>query len=263
MEIISIGIDQGIASSGYGVIKVNSKDNIVQNMTLLDYGVIETASKNHMCNRTMVIVDSIKELIEKYKPVIVGCERLFFSQPRKGGRNKSASIVYTNMATGLLYYACGVKKVPLIEFVPGTIKKLVSGKGNAGKDEMIDTISKKFKIDLTSFNGEHMADAVSIAMAAGLYYLKNQEELSEITYCIENNSNLEKMNTLQQKRPLSKKETEILEKMKIVKPLIDKPVDEIVSISGFNKRVVNNIIKNINNGKFELLLSRQNVKRKK
>ena len=37
-----------------------------------------------------------------------------------------------------------------------------------------------------------MADAVSIAMAAGLYYLKNQEELSEITYCIENNSNLEK-----------------------------------------------------------------------
>ena len=63
-EIISIGIDQGIASSGYGVIK-GTENNIVQNMTLLDYGVIETASKNHMCNRTMVIVDSIKSLLKR------------------------------------------------------------------------------------------------------------------------------------------------------------------------------------------------------
>jgi len=105
MKIISIGIDQGIANCGYGCVEVEIDDLSLAIVSLktLEYGVIVTKSDTPMSLRATNIVAKITSLVNDHNPQAMGCEKLFFSQPRQGGRNKSASMLYTNMATGLLY----------------------------------------------------------------------------------------------------------------------------------------------------------------
>ena len=182
-EIVVMGVDQGIANCGYGIIKMKFKGNDFK-FKVIDYGLIITDSDKSMGNRALEITNKIDELIKTNKPVIIGCEKLFFSQVRKSGRNKSASILYTNMATGLLQYLSGKNAVPLVDFVPGTVKKNVTGYGRATKEEMIKSIEDKVDDDTIEISNEHIADAIAIAITAGVEYNKNKEYYKELTKCI-------------------------------------------------------------------------------
>ena len=179
LEIISVGVDQGIANIGYGVVKVTVDESGNMEVTLIESGLITTPSDIPMGLRTVQIVDSVMPLVKKYKPQILGCEMLFFSPARRGGRNKSASMMYTSMVTGLLHYVSGKTKTPIKEFVPGTIKKLVTGYGRSTKEEMMDTVYEKLNFPKDTKQNEHVADAISIAYASCLYYLENKEEVEE------------------------------------------------------------------------------------
>mgnify|MGYP003305731960 CR=1 FL=1 len=52
-------------------------------------------------------LDYVKMLVDKYNPKIISCERLFYTAPSKGQRKKSASIITTNMVTGLVVLTAG------------------------------------------------------------------------------------------------------------------------------------------------------------
>lgn len=167
--IIGIGIDQGIANCGFSAIRLNLDDHTLD---LLEKGSIVTSSKKSLPERIFLLHDRLYKIIHKYEPSIIGCEKLFFNSKIKEGnrfRNKSASIVYTNMATGILYLIAGQKKVPLHEFAPTTIKKYVTGNGKAEKDQVKKTILNMFKEPLTIKNS-HESDAIAIGITAVKFY---------------------------------------------------------------------------------------------
>ena len=117
--IISIGIDQGIASCGYSVVKLTDDD-----IEILVSGTIKTPSKDTFGKRLNSIYQKILSLATDYKANIIGCEKLFFNPQMKGtNRNKSASMMHTNMATAVLHLISDDTKIPIVDFVPGTVKK--------------------------------------------------------------------------------------------------------------------------------------------
>ena len=251
MKIIALGIDQGIASSGYGLVEITiNNENKILNIKPLNFGVITTSSKKTMSNRSKFIVNHIETLINDYNPQIIGCEKLFFTQKRVGGRNKSASMLYTNMATGLLYYISGENNIPLKEFVPGSIKKLIAGKGNANKEEMIEAISNTLKINLKEVNNEHMADALSIAIASGYYYLENKEKVKATKYCIENDIDISTIDMDKLETPLNKQENEMFKNMVLINNNIEKDSKNLMSITGLKKREINSLTKKVKTGLF-------------
>lgn len=166
-SIFGIGVDQGIANCGYAVVELTPNDDILIHTS----GTIITSSKHELSNRISLIYKTINHLSKEYNVSILGCEKLFFSPKQKSdsnkkGRNKSASIVYTNMATGVLYLIAGQNNLHLKEFVPGTVKKYVSGHGKATKDEVAEAVKLLVKGLDKELKTEHEADAIAIAITA-------------------------------------------------------------------------------------------------
>ncbi|WPS85375.1 crossover junction endodeoxyribonuclease RuvC (plasmid) [Brevibacillus halotolerans] len=168
-SIIGIGIDQGIANCGFSVVKLYHDDRVV----VLKSGIIKTASTITLPQRMTLLYSLLMELVKTYKPEIIGCEKLFFS-PRqkvssngKKGRNKSASIVMTNMITGIINLIAGQKQVQLQEFVPGTVKKYVTGSGRADKDAVIAAVKHLLQRDNVKADE---ADATAIGITAVKFY---------------------------------------------------------------------------------------------
>ena len=68
-----LGIDPGYALVGYGIIDYDGyKQEIV------DYGVISTPKEETLPNRLYVIHQTLKRIIEIYKPDVVSVEELFY-----------------------------------------------------------------------------------------------------------------------------------------------------------------------------------------
>lgn len=178
-SIIGLGIDQGIANCGFSVVELFEDDTI----DVLVSGTIETKSTMPLPKRMTVLYDKITALLEEYPVRIIGCEKLFFNPKQKasgdgeGKRNKSASILYTNMATGLLCLIAGQKEIPLKELVPGTVKKYVSGNGRATKEELEEAV-KRLTGNEEGFKTNHESDSVGIGITAVKYYKNNQEEFT-------------------------------------------------------------------------------------
>jgi crossover junction endodeoxyribonuclease RuvC len=169
-SIIGVGIDQGIANCGFSVVELTPNDDI----HVLTSGTIKTSSDEELSSRIQHIYHTINQLAKEYNTSILGCERLFYnseekSEENKKRRNKSASIVYTNMVTGILYLIAGENNMIIQEFVPGTVKKYVAGKGNASKEEVADNLQKILGID-KKFKTNHEADAIAIGITAVKYY---------------------------------------------------------------------------------------------
>lgn len=175
-SIFAIGVDQGIANCGIALVELTASDEII----VLKSGTIKTSSDKELSIRITTIYQIINQLCNDYNVSILGCEKLFFSPAQKSstnakGRNKSASIVYTNMATGVLYLLAGENNLHIKEFVPGTVKKYVAGHGRASKEDVKEAvIGIVEKLD-KAIETEHEADAIAIGITA----VKFKKELME------------------------------------------------------------------------------------
>lgn len=196
-----LGIDQGLANLGYSIISnVPSLDFVhplSEKYQVIESGVFTTASDKDLTQRLKDIFVFLKGKLELYPCIAIGCEKLFHNNTQKNGRNKSAAIVKTNMVTGLIYLLGGLFEIPVFEFVPGTVKKVITGKGNATKEEMIDVIEKWLNIKFLK-KEEHRADSIGIGVTAFPMYeryisgeLLEEEELKKE----QKNKNKSKKNT--------------------------------------------------------------------
>ena len=182
-SIIGIGIDQGVANCGFSVVELHENDEL----DVLKSGTIITKSDYPLPQRMLLLYSSISQLVKEYKADIIGCEKLFFnplqkSDTKKGGRNKSASIVYTNMATGLLYLIAGENEIPLKEFVPGTVKKALTGNGRASKESVEEAViqavlSSEREISTDTLKTSHESDGIAIGITSVKYYRDHKEEI--------------------------------------------------------------------------------------
>ena len=149
-----LGIDQGIANLGY---------SIFNDEELITYGCINTSSNDILAHRFYSLYLQIKDIILKYNPEIICCEKLFYTSPKMGNRNKSASIIYTNMITGVLACLAGEFEIELRMFVPSKVKKAVCDNGKATKDDVINKIVSTYGIDSKKTKYEHVCDSIAIA----------------------------------------------------------------------------------------------------
>lgn len=121
MAKIILGLDPGIADTGYGVISCDRGK-----LTCLTYGSIKTSSKLELIDRLEILDIELKKIISEYKPELVSVEKLFFNK-----NVKTALIV--GQARGVLLLRIKKSKLKLLEFTPGQIKQSVSAYGQASK----------------------------------------------------------------------------------------------------------------------------------
>ncbi len=164
--MIVLGIDPGLANTGYGVV---ARENA--RLIALDGGVVATPAGLPLELRLARISERIRELLGKHDCDAMALEQLYF-----GANVQSAFAV--GHARGVAMLAAGEHGVPCASYTPQQVKAAVCGSGRAAKDQvarMVQTLlalpspptpdhaSDALAVAVCHLNGTPLADAVARA----------------------------------------------------------------------------------------------------
>lgn len=159
-----IGIDPGLAATGYGIIEKNGQ-NAFQGVA---FGSIKTSRTKDIPTRLYTIYSALVDLIQSYSPAHAGIETVFVGKDPKNH-------LHIGEVRGVIFLAMKMKLIPVTEFSPLQVKKSITGYGGAEKSQVSFMVSKLLNIHQPL--NEHAADALAIAMA--VFNQRNLEELCE------------------------------------------------------------------------------------
>jgi len=152
--MIIIGIDPGLATTGFGLVKKVKRKK--SNLRCLDYGVIETNPELPAGLRLKKLSNELNRLIRKYNPDFLAVEKLYFFKNLK-------TAIPVAQAKGVVLLAAAKKKIPVYEFTPLEVKMTIAGYGRASKLQVQRMI--KFLLNLKEIPmPDDAADALGVAI---------------------------------------------------------------------------------------------------
>ena len=159
--MIVLGIDPGLVQTGFGLIKVGSKNNQV-----IDYGSISTNSKDKLALRLLAIYDDLLSVIDEYKPSVMAIEEVFY------GKNVNSALLLGH-ARGVSKICAAKYNIPVFEYSARKVKQSITGNGNAHKSQIKFMIMKE--LNLKQFNAPiDASDALAIALCH-IYQVRLEE----------------------------------------------------------------------------------------
>jgi crossover junction endodeoxyribonuclease RuvC len=151
VHVIVLGIDPGVANTGYGVVAHHQG-----RLVALDGGVIETEPVLEAGARLAEIHERVGALLDEYAPDAVAVEDLYF-----GANARSAFAV--GQARGVVVLAAGQRGIRCSSYTPQQVKSAVCGSGRAAKDQvqrMVQTLLALAELP----RPDHAADALAVAI---------------------------------------------------------------------------------------------------
>jgi crossover junction endodeoxyribonuclease RuvC len=150
--VIVLGIDPGVANTGYGVVRSAAGGRLAA----LDGGVIETPAGQAAERRLATIFAGIEELLDEHAPDAVALEDLYF-----GANARSAFAV--GQARGVVMLAAGRRGIACCSYTPQQVKGAVCGSGRADKDQVIRMVQTLLCLTDPP-HPDHAADALAVAI---------------------------------------------------------------------------------------------------
>lgn len=153
MAKIILGIDPGIADTGYGVIRVEGNKLIC-----LDYGTIKTSPSLDLISRLEILHQELDRIIKRHRPNLAAIEQLFFNK-----NVRTALIV--GQARGVVLLTLKQNRLDIIDFTPSQVKQAVSAYGQASKMQIQKMV--KLILNLKEIpRPDDAADALAVAICA-------------------------------------------------------------------------------------------------
>ncbi|HEX4563049.1 MAG TPA: crossover junction endodeoxyribonuclease RuvC [Solirubrobacteraceae bacterium] len=149
--MIVLGIDPGLASTGYGV--VARRDG---NLLALDGGVVATAPGVPQERRLADIHRAVDALLAEHEPAAVALEELYFGQ-------NARTAFAVGHARGAVMLAAGLRGVPCSGYTPQQVKGAVCGSGRAGKEQVARMVRALLALEQDPAP-DHAADALAVAI---------------------------------------------------------------------------------------------------
>lgn len=148
---IILGLDPGIADTGWGVIVKNGHE-----LTVVDCGSISTPAKMEMTARLKLLHVELVKIMKKYKPEAVSVEQLFFA------RNVTTALI-VGQARGVCLLTIAEHNLPLFEFTPLQVKQALTSYGKADKQQVGNMVKAMLKLTAIP-KPDDAADALAIAI---------------------------------------------------------------------------------------------------
>ncbi len=145
--MIVLGVDVGYDRCGFAAVDVNT-------MNVVDSGIILTDKKQPFVKRLRVLREDMLYIQNKYFPVGVCIEKLFFYR-----RNKVFEKICMSKGVVLEIFADTV----IHEIEPSKMKKGIAGFGNATKEDIKQALSFRLGINFDGYIDDEL-DAISLAL---------------------------------------------------------------------------------------------------
>ncbi len=147
-----IGIDPGIADTGFGVI-----EKLPGGKTkCLDFGSIKTAANTPLPDRLAILERELLSILDKYKPSLAAIEELFFA-------NNAKTALVVGQARGVVLLTLKKAGIPIVEFTPPQVKQSISCYGKADKRQVQKMVALLLGLKELP-KPDDAADALAIAL---------------------------------------------------------------------------------------------------
>ena len=156
VPVIILGIDPGLASTGFGVVASERTATGAERLRALDRGVIATDAGAPPEARLAEIHARVDALLRAHAPDSMALEELYFGQ-------NARTAFAVGQGRGAAMLAAGQRMVPCASYTPQQVKSAVCGSGRAGKQQVSRMVAL-----LLGLSGEpasdHAADALAVAV---------------------------------------------------------------------------------------------------
>ena len=164
-ERIIMGIDPGTTIMGYGVIRIAGKK-----VELVVLGVVDLQKYTNHYIKLKHIFNRSMQLIKEYLPDEIAIEAPFC------GKNVQSALKL-GRAQGVAMAAALLRDVPICEYAPRKIKQMITGMGEASKEQVAAILQNIFAIPQMPDN----LDATDgLAAALCHYYVISNSALNQI-----------------------------------------------------------------------------------
>ena len=149
--MILLGIDPGLAIVGWGVVDYQNN-----RFRPIAYGSIQTPAGMETADRLALIHRDLAAIIDKYRPVQMAVEELFFTKNITTG-------IRVAEARGVILMTAREKGLSLAEYTPNQVKQAVVGYGSADKRQVIAMVTRILGLPEPP-KPDDTADALAIAI---------------------------------------------------------------------------------------------------
>jgi crossover junction endodeoxyribonuclease RuvC len=149
--IVVMGIDPGVAHTGFGVVSVAGGS-----MSAIDGGVIDVPPDEPVEGRLARIHRQLVELIAWHEPQAVALEDLYF------GKNVRSAMA-VGQARGVAMLAAAEHGIRCFDYTPQAVKMSVCGAGAAGKKQVQQMVGALLGLPEPP-RSDHTADALAVAI---------------------------------------------------------------------------------------------------
>lgn len=153
-----IGIDPGLSTTGFGVVAFENNS-----YSYIDSGIIQTSANTELSDRLLEIHLQIKKVLSIHNPQAAAIEQTYVNVAH-GGHASSLKLAHARSAAilGLKLFGISVS-----EYQAKTVKKTLTGTGNADKKQMMQMIN--YFMPKSNVKSADAADALAIAICHGFY----------------------------------------------------------------------------------------------
>ena len=147
-----MGVDPGLAATGYGVIGASGRQP-----SLIEAGVLRSKEKDPLEKRLLEIHRGITEVITEFAPTVVVVEELY----SKYAHPKTAILM--GHARGVIYVAAAEQGIPVESYAATRVKNSVAGNGRASKEQVQRMVQHAFGLHDVPHPSD-VADALAVAL---------------------------------------------------------------------------------------------------
>jgi crossover junction endodeoxyribonuclease RuvC len=158
---ITLGLDPGLATTGYGVVRAGER-----RWEVLAGGIIETPKTASRPERLREIYEETSALIKLHHPIGVAIEEVYFS-------TNVRTAMLTAEARGVLMLASA--GLPVRAYSPLEVKKRITGYGRATKGQVQATMKQLLRLPELP-----RPDDVADGLALALCYLLDLDGLGRV-----------------------------------------------------------------------------------
>ncbi|MDB4614057.1 crossover junction endodeoxyribonuclease RuvC [bacterium] len=147
-----LGIDPGLNRTGYSLLQRSANGPILK-----EGGILTANRKDSLATRVHEIGEGLREIIGEYSPDMIGLERIFSFGP-----NPKTAITMAHLRGAILLISAD-HEIPVVDYSPTQIKRLLTGSGKATKVQMQHAVKNELR--LRQIPEPHdVADATAIAL---------------------------------------------------------------------------------------------------
>ena len=147
-----LGVDPGLNRTGYAIL-----ERSVRAPVLREGGIIQSSPGLSLAERVLELGRGLRDIISEFKPQVLAIEQVFSTS-----QFPKTAILMAH-ARGALLYAAADAGIPVVDYTPTQIKRLLTGSGRASKEQIQHAIRQELRLEKL-LEPNDVADAFAVAL---------------------------------------------------------------------------------------------------